>query len=129
MIRKTQFGDYEKTITIPVFAKYRIQIVFAEELKGAWKARYNSKVKIGDDCRAFHQSWNDGTSRLFFTIDDCTTGTVAHECFHAVWALMDFVGIGFKEEELITYLLDYVVQAVQDFKNTLGIKSRKKKKR
>jgi hypothetical protein len=133
MIKQTQHGDYEKVFINPQFAKYRVQVVFCEDLKEAWQARHSSKLKIGEDCKAFHHTNDAGTSSLYFVLGNCTTGCIAHECLHAVIALMTYVDIGFKEEEFLTYMLDYFVQFVQDFKNDLidqkvGIKSRKKKR-
>jgi hypothetical protein len=134
MITKTVHGDYEKEFVIPQFAHYKVRVVFSEDLRKAWDSRNHSKVAIDDNCKAFHQTFEDGTSKLFFLLGDCTTGTVAHECLHAVIALMKYIGIGYKEEEFLAYMLDYFVQFVQDFKNDLidqkiAVKSRKKKRK
>lgn len=134
MIRKTKHGDYEKGFIVHPFARYQVHVIFTKDLQKSWQARNSGRVDIGDDCRAFHHTFDSGYSSLYFLLGDCPTGTVAHECLHAVWALLEYVGIGFKEEEAVTYLLDYIVQAVQDFKNQMidqgiGVKSRKKKRR
>ena len=47
--------------------------------------------------------------------------------------MMEFVGIGFKEEEFVAYHLDFLVQAVQNYKNGMidagvGIKILQKEK-
>ena len=132
-IVKSKYGDYETQVRIPMFANYHVHIIFADDLKTAWGSRFKSTLKIGEDCKAFHQTWHDGYSRLFFKTGDCTTCTVAHECFHAVAALLKFAGVKYKEEEVIAYALDYIVQGVQNFKNDLidqkvAVKSRKKKR-
>ena len=132
--RKTTHGDYETTVIFEALARYRVRIIFCQELRKAWDARFpTTRIVISDDCGAFHQTYDDGESRLFFLIGDCKTGTVAHECLHAIWAMMEFVGIGFKEEEFVAYHLDYLVQAVQNYKNDMidagvGIKSCKRKR-
>lgn len=134
MIKKTKFGDYETTVIFEALARYRVKVVLSHDLRKAWDVRFpRTRLVISDGCGAFHHTYNDGESQLFFLIGDCTTGTVAHECLHAIWAMMGFVGIGFKEEEFVAYHLDYLVQAVQNFKNDLidqniGVKSRKKKR-
>ncbi len=134
MIKKTKFGDYETTVIFEALARYRVKVVFSHDLRKAWDVRFpRTRLVISDDCGAFHNTYDAGESQLFFLIGDCTTGTVAHECLHAIWTMMGFVGIGFKEEEFVAYHLDYLVQAVQNFKNDLidqniGVKSRKKKR-
>jgi hypothetical protein len=45
--------------------------------------------------------------------------------------MMEFVGIGFKEEEFVAYHLDFLVQHIQDFKNSLidsGVRVKSQKK-
>jgi hypothetical protein len=133
-LRKTKHDDYEIRVIFEALARYRVRIIFSSDMRRSWDARFpRTRLVIGDDCGAFHHTFNNGESQLFFIIADCKTGTVAHECMHAVYALLDFIGAGFKEEEFITYHLDYLVQRVQDFKNDLidagvGVKSRKKKR-
>ena len=132
--RKTKHGDYETTVIFEALARYRVKVVFCEELRKGWDARFpTTRLKLSEDCGAFHHTFGDGQSDLIFLIGDCKTGTVSHECLHAIWAMMEFVGIGFKEEEFVAYHLDYLVQAVQNYKNDMidsgiGVKSRKKKR-
>ena len=132
--RKTKHGDYETTVIFEALARYRVRVVFCEELRKGWDARFpTTRLKLSEDCGAFHHTFGDGQSDLFFLIGDCKTGTVSHECLHAIWAMMEAVGIGFKEEEFVAYHLDFLVQHIQDFKNDMidsgiGVKSRKKKR-
>ena len=136
-LKKTRHGDYETKVVIEALARYRVRIIIAEDMRKAWDARFPTKrLVIGPDCGAFHHTFDDGESRLFFLIGDCQTGTIAHECMHAIYAMLEFINAGFKEEEFITYHLDYLVQTVQNFKHQLidqgvgvkSVKSRKKKR-
>ena len=134
-LKKTRHGDYETKLIFEALARYRVRIIIAEDMRKAWDARFpHTRLVLSDDCGAFHHTFNDGESQLFFLIGDCKTGTVAHECMHAIYAMLEFIDAGFKEEEFITYHLDYLVQAVQDFKNDMidagiGIKSCKRKRK
>jgi hypothetical protein len=134
-VKKTKYGDYETRILFPVFANYHVLVVFTDDFQKSWDARFSTIVVTSDETMAFH--WHhkpsDGHSRLFFKLGNCSSGVVAHECWHCIRTmLLDWVQAGL-EDEVVAYHLDYLVQAVTDFKNQLidqkvGVKSRSKKR-
>jgi hypothetical protein len=137
-VKKTKHGDYETRVLFPVFSDYDILIVFTEDFNKSWDARFTSSLGTPEVTTAFH--WHhkpsDGRSRMFFKLGDCPTGVIAHESWHCVRTmLIDWVGCAL-EEEVVAYHLDYLVQAVTDFRNKLidqkivvkSVKSSKKKR-
>lgn len=132
-IKKTMHGDYETEILFPVFSNYHVLVVLTEDFQKSWNSRFTSTVMTVAETQAFHwhQKPNEGHSRLFFKVGNCASGVVAHECWHCIRTMLtDWVGCGL-EDEVVAYHLDYLVQAVTDFKNQLidqGIKSSTKKR-
>jgi hypothetical protein len=135
-VRQTKHGDYETRVLFPVFSNYDVLIVFTEDFNKSWNARFISSLVTSDITTAFH--WHnkpsDGHSRMFFKLGDCPTGVISHECWHCVRTmLIDWVGCAL-EDEVVAYHLDYLVQAVTDFKNQLidqkiGVKTFKSSKK
>jgi hypothetical protein len=132
-IKKTKHGDYQTRVSFPVFSDYDVLIVFTEDFQKSWDARFASTVVTSAETQAFH--WhhkpNDGHSRLFFKVGNCPSGVIAHECWHCVRTMLsEWIRCGL-EDEVVAYHLDYLVQAVTDFRNQLidqGTKSSTKKR-
>ena len=123
-MKKTRHGDYERTIRFPVWANYAVRIVFTEDIGNSLRARGNPRRT--ESTEALH--WNIGNgSVLIFKIGDCGSGTIAHECWHAIRTmLVDYCGVETMEDEVTAYHLGYLVQQVTNFKCELidfGVKS------
>jgi len=135
-MKKTKHGDYERTVCFPIWSDYEVKIVFCEDLGKARKARYGTSG-ASDNATALHTQSVNGTSHLFFIIGNCPTGVVAHECWHAIKAmLIEWAGVSDLDNETVAYHLGYLVQKVADFRNDLidakimpqilGVKSKRK---
>jgi hypothetical protein len=125
-LKLSKFGDYEKIITLPVFSKYRVHIVFTDDVQKSAKERYGSSRKL-DNCDGAHHYDDLGHSHLFYKPDLCIN-TLVHEAFHAVYALLyDWAGMDKLDEEVIAYHLGYITEQVENFHKEVLIarKSRK----
>ena len=142
-IKKTKLGDYERKVTFAVWCYYDVHVVFTDSIPLSRKARYGT-AGLSDGAGALHTYAQGGHAHLFFKIGDCPTGVVAHECWHAIYALMnDWAGVKEMDNEAVAYHLGYLVQQVVNFRNDLidagvgvdmrpnanfGVKSRSRKK-
>jgi hypothetical protein len=134
-IKKTRYGDYERVLRFPVFAGYQVHIIFTEDIGESRRKRYGSRGG-SDGAGALHSSAEGGHSHLFYRVGvgNCNAGTIAHEAWHAVRAmLVDFSGVTIMENEVTAYHIGYLVQAVVNFQIDLmsqlvGVKSSTKKK-
>jgi len=63
---------------------------------------------------AFMQRVNNkekGVSKLYIAIlEDCTPGTLVHECVHAAWDILDYIGVGVTadNDEALAYLTQFL---------------------
>lgn len=125
-MKTTRHGDYEKTVRFLVWSNYAVRIVFTHDIGKSLNARGNPRKTEATE--ALH--WNIGNgSVLIFKIGDCASGTIAHECWHAIRTmLVDYCGVETMEDEVTAYHLGYLVQQVTNFRNELidkkvGVKS------
>jgi hypothetical protein len=137
-MKKTKYGDYERRVLFPSWSNYQVHIIFASDIRKACSSRFGEWAvrDLSDTCEAFHFNFTRGNkfgrSYLFFKLGNCSEGAAAHECWRAVRRLLlTWAGVETLEEETVAYHLDFLVQAVADFKYELiekgvGVKSKKK---
>lgn len=121
LVKSKQYGDYEKIVTFPVWSNYKVHIVFSEDIAGSLRKRYGKKADPrAGEAGAMHRYDSDGHSHIFFKVGDAGTGTIAHECYHAVRAMMmSFADCDTMENETTAYHLGYLVSQATEFKNAL----------
>ena len=112
-MKKTKHGDYEKMVTFPVFSKYRVHLIFAKDIHKSLDVRYGDTSRHGD-ADAFCRHSKDGHTHIFMPFG-VTDNTIAHECWHAVFEMFDYVAAGL-DNESVAYHLGYLVEQVYDFK-------------
>lgn len=119
-MKLSKFGDYEKRVILPVWSNFNFYIVFTDDFKRSYEKRFGLTQIDFFKTGAFHKFTVDGASHVFFKIRDCRTGTIAHECYHAVMAMLErWADVKELDEELIAYHLDYFTQQVANFRNRL----------
>jgi hypothetical protein len=129
-LKLSKFGDYEKIIYFPVFSNFQVHVVFSHDLSESYRRRYGHSVDV-TRTDAFHRYTENGHSHLFFSIGECPIGTVAHESFHVVWALLlQWAGVEKDaiDNELVAYHLGYLVNEISSYRSWLidsGVKSSK----
>jgi hypothetical protein len=112
-LKQSRHKDYEKVIKFPIFSHYKVHIIFSDDIRKSKKVRYGSD-EFADGASAVHCHDSDGHSHCIYDIGKSCTGTIAHESWHAVWAMLKWAGVEI-ENEVVAYHLGYIVQATTDF--------------
>ncbi len=124
-MKTTRHGDYERKVLFPVWSNYCVHVIFTEDIAGSLKRRGREFNATSTD--ALHWNRGNGHSVLMFQLGNAPSGTIAHECWHAIRTmLVDYCGVETMEDEVTAYHLGYLVQQVTNFKNDLidfGVKS------
>ena len=109
-------------VTFPVLNNYNIEVVIAKDTK---KARHDRDGEFGVFEGVFHalHSFNKEGNALLVFPQGVEVNTIAHECFHAVVAMMDWIGND-TNNECAAYHIGYLTQKVYDF-----VRSRSKRAR
>lgn len=120
--------EYKKWVKFPVFY-YKIEIVYTTTITVS-RYRRNKYLGATDEdfsCYEGLASSSDkrGIGAIFFR-PDSSIGTIAHECFHAIYRMMNYKEAGM-DNETWAYHIDYLVQAAVDFKNECDKKEEKRK--
>jgi hypothetical protein len=120
IMKLSKFGDYEKRVVLPAWSNFNFYIVFTDDFKRSYEKRFGPTQIDFFKTGAFHKFTKTGASHVFFKIGDCRTGTVAHECYHAVMAMLErWADVKDHDEEVVAYHLDYFCQVVANFRNNL----------
>ncbi|SRR6266496_1198759 len=131
----SKYEDYERAILFPVFSNFKVTFVFTRSFDKSARKRFGKPAP--DGCDAFHHfNERHGQSTIFLKIGECPTGSLAHECYHAAYAMLArWAGVKKVDEEVMAYHLGYIVQTGINFRNdlidygiieTLGVKSKKR---
>lgn len=104
------------TIEFPVFSDYIVHVEVTSDLKKSMAKYPPTKVAIDDygdgKCVAVHVE-NDGFSFIFFPYN-ASVGDIAHESWHAVRRMMEYLGIEL-DHETVAYHLGYMVDKIFRF--------------
>jgi hypothetical protein len=119
----TEFGDYATWVTFDIMADYQVRLVITNDLNKSAEARLGSNPPAHGDGFVFNVK-GEGRSYIFLQ-HDSTEGTIAHECWHIVFRIMDWCGAGL-DNEVVAYHLDHMVEKVYEFKNAIKSSTRKK---
>jgi len=107
----------ELFLPFPIFG-YKVTVVIAEDLKSAAyyiaDRDYLKDPHPGDGCEAFTISQPDGGYSIIYLKPNAGMGTIAHESYHAVCAMMEMIGAS-EEHEVVAYHLGFLVEAIVAF--------------
>jgi hypothetical protein len=101
------------TIVFPIFNNYNIEVVVAKDVSKARNLREDVYGKYEDAFAALHSHNGLGNACIVFTEKDLGLVDVAHECLHAVRAMMDWASIC--DDECEAYHMGYLTKQVYDF--------------
>ncbi len=109
---------YELDLFFPVFSNYKVKIVITREpiqvARYIADRDYLREPQPREVADAFTTSGH-GYSFVYLR-PDTEIGTIAHEMYHAVEGLMDFIFPGAKrDEEVVAYHLGYIVDKAVEF--------------
>jgi hypothetical protein len=115
-VKKNKHGDYRKTICFPAFSRYKMHVVFTDDIARSKQARYGNPTGC-EGAEAIHIPNEGGSSHLFFRMN-AGPRIIAHEAWHAVRSLLLWAGAGL-DNEVVAYHLGYVVEETHKFLNSL----------
>jgi len=108
----------ELFLPFPVFSGYKITVVIAHDIKSAAyyiaDRDYLKDPNPGEGCEAFTISQPMGGYSIIYLKPDAGMGTIAHESYHAVCAMMKMIGAA-EEHEIVAYHLGFLVDAITSF--------------
>lgn len=111
-IKKTKHGDYERIVKFPVLANYFVHVVFTDNIGRSRKARYGTEG-ASEGAAALSSVAVNGHGHLFFKREN-SVGILAHEAWHAVFRMFEWVGAGL-DNEMVAYHLAYLVDHICSF--------------
>lgn len=103
------FSEARKFHTIEPFG-YRVEIVYTTDIHGSGSKR---GADIPERAYACHMDYESPRSTLLLPLD-CDAGTVAHECYHCIYRVMERIGAD-HENEIMAYHIGDLVQVVHNF--------------
>ena len=114
----TYLSEQTHEIKLPVYG-FIIQFV---KTKSIYESRNQRSVEIGeivtkeycDTLSALMSCCHSKPLCFVFFTDSVKVGEVAHECWHVVFQIMDWIGATI-EDEVCAYLLDYLVEEAWAF--------------
>ena len=109
-------------VIFTVFNNYNIEIVVAKDVNDARKRRDALFGEFEGDFAALHCHNGIGNACLIFPEKNFGLVDVAHECYHAVRAMMEWASI--IDEETPAYVMGYLTKQVYDF-----VKKRKRRRK
>lgn len=105
----------ERSITIifPVFNDYNIEIVVSSDAMKSRQKRNSVYGKYEGLFSALHSFNGLGNACIIFPEKNYGLVDVAHECCHAVHAMMDWASV--EDQECLAYHMGYLTKQVYDF--------------
>lgn len=107
---KPRYKEIVRKVKFDIFPYRLIIVVSNDVIESRAKRDYMFGPSRLVNAAAIHTSDGGGESYIFIR-HDAVPGIVAHEANHCAWALMETIGAK-HEEEVMAYVLYYVVQAV-----------------
>jgi hypothetical protein len=111
-IHKTKWGDYEQQIKFPVFADYTIHVIFTDSIARSRKGRYGTEG-AAEGAAAMSSVAVGGHGHLFFKREN-SAGIIAHEAWHAIYRMFEYLGSEL-DNEMVAYHLTYLVDKILSF--------------
>lgn len=108
-------GERVKCICFPVFANYTVRVVLTPDVAKSRSAR-DSEIGNkydGGDPLGIHAFNGNGDAWIFLPLT-VEPGTVAHECFHCINRMMQWIQADL-ENEVVAYHLGFLVTEVSNF--------------
>lgn len=109
-------NEKEKLINFSVF-DYMVRVVYTDDMSESIKAR---REILGDiDCNdsdAVHLALRNKSESYLILSSDVSAGTIAHEAWHCVRRIMEYIEADL-ENEIVGYHIGYLVDEVTNFKN------------
>ena len=117
MVKLTKYKDYATWVTFPVLAKFKVRVILTENLANSAGQRIGGCSLDGSADAACYNTKN-GWSYMFLN-PQADEGTIAHESWHIIFEIMDYVGAKI-ENEVVAYHLGYLINKIHTFKKEVS---------
>ncbi len=122
--RKWERPFFQELITyFPVFSNFKLTVIIAEDVNKAATyisdREFISEPKQTEGTEALTASNAVKGYAIIYVKPDAPAGTIAHESYHAVCAVMKMAGAE-EEHEVVAYHLGYVVDLVAAFQKKVA---------
>ena len=110
----TEFIQHESSVKINNLG-YTVHFVFTNNIQKAWLSRFNTDATgIGmlHEAAGIHSVSTGGHSYIILPWDVGVQHMV-HECWHAVYAMLQWAGIPLDNNELVAYTLGFIISEGQ----------------
>lgn len=103
--------SHRHNLTFPVFAKYKVTVLFTRDIPKA-AARLGVDASKADAAMTITET---GTKRAYIVFPlKPDADTVAHEAYHAISAMLAWAGAT-PEEETVAYHIGYLVKHITEW--------------
>lgn len=113
--------EQEFTIDIPVF-NYRVIVVITNSISASRDARDEllgeTSHKLNKYVDGLHSYNEEEPDSYIFITPRTTNGVIAHEVFHVIWRVFEWVGAKL-DNETIAYHLSYIVDEIDEKRKML----------
>jgi hypothetical protein len=108
----------ELFMPFPVFSNFKVRVIISDDLRSSalyiHDRDYLKEPFVGSGAEAFTCSSPEGGYSIIYLKPNPEMGTVAHEAYHAVCAILKMIGAE-EEHEVVAYHLGYIVDAIVAF--------------
>lgn len=108
---KSLLKERVRKVYFPVFT-YTAHIIVTSDVVGSRRNRSSILGPFEGTATAIHSY--AGRESFIFITKDATPGTVAHEAWHCVYAIMKWAG-ALIDNETVAYHLDHLVDEIHSF--------------
>ena len=105
-----------KHVEFPVFVSYSVHIEITDDIpKSMRKYEQTRDIPFGDDTHAITVHVEDSGLSFMFLPYNSPVGTIAHESWHVIKNMMEYLGVEL-DSETVAYHLGYLVEKVFKFR-------------
>ena len=105
-----------KHIEFPVFVSYSVHVEITSDISRSMnKYKQTRDIPFGDDTHAITVHVEDNGLSFMFLPYNAPVCTIAHESWHVIKNMMEYVGIDL-DSETVAYHLGYLVDKVVKFR-------------
>ena len=107
-----------KHVEFPVFVNYSVHVEVTDDIKRSMQKYEQTKnVPFGDDTLAITVHVEDNGLSFMFLPYGGPVGIIAHESWHVIKRMMDYLGVEL-DSETVAYHLGYLVEKVFNFRGS-----------
>lgn len=108
--------ESRKTISLGGAIPYVVYVILSEDVNSSRSGRshFLGEWQELPNTGAVHTGMADAGRSYIILPYDTKLDYIAHESFHCVWRIMEYIGAG-QNEEIMAYFLGYIVEQIAQF--------------